>query len=87
MIITYSDVEDVISALKHTPESVDLDRVRGLLRGVQEQLEVIYALRSPQRLSVELLQDDEFDFGRYRVELSCTVDDAETLLRLLYVDD
>lgn len=86
MTTAYTDVQDVISAIKHAPESVDLDDVRALLRRVQVDLEVIASLRSPSRLQVELL-DDGPEFGTYRVELTLLVYELDGLLRLLYADE
>ena len=47
-----SQIEDVCSVIKHTPESVDLYHVHTLLRSCQVALETAELLTNPEQLSL-----------------------------------
>ena len=47
-----SQIEDVCSAIKHTPEAVDIYHVQGLLRSCQVALETAELLTNPELLSL-----------------------------------
>lgn len=79
---THSALEEVASTAKHDPDNMDSDKVRGVCRMAQDDLNIISRFRSPEE--VRAFKED----GMYRVVVEVLVDpdDVETLLAALWPD-
>jgi hypothetical protein len=54
----WTEIERVCQVIKHTPDSVDLDVVRSLLRRLQVAIDVVYPFLSPTSMTVRIGGDD-----------------------------
>lgn len=80
----FQDLEHACSQIKHDPDSVDLDYIRGLLRQAQDSLTIVSQFKNPTRVDIG---PSEYGEGLSDVRVIVTTENLSDLVRMLWPDE